>query len=106
MNKLKDELLATSLSAWRKKGFFLSIVALSLFPLFIAFYSASPDLAEGLWKTRHLIGIGLVQALAQLALAWYALKNPVPNYVLLSLLTITLMFQVTYGISVILLSLA
>ena len=104
MNKLKEELFATDLAIWRKKGIFIGIILLSLFPFFITYKASSPDLEGALWQLRHFIGMGAVQAVAQISLAWYILKNKVPNYVIGCLLIMTLLFQFTYGISVILVS--
>ncbi len=39
-----------------------------------------------------------------MSLAWYILKNKVPNYVIGSFIVISMFFQVTYGMLVILLS--
>ena len=104
MNKIKEELLATDLSPRRKKGIFIAIILLSIFPLYITYKTSTPNLKETLWQLQHFIGIAVLQAMAQISLAWYVMKNKVPNYVVGSFLITVLFFQVTYGIAVILVS--
>ncbi len=102
MNKIKEELLATNLAPWRKKGIFIVVILLSLFPFFITYKTSAPDLGAALWQLRHFVGIAAMQAIAQISLSWYILKNKVPNYVIGSFLITVLFFQVTYSIAVIL----
>lgn len=106
MNKLKEQLLSTEIAPWRKKGLFLSIVLLSIFPFFITFKAASPELYENLVQLRHFFGIATFQAVAQISLAWYLLKTKAPSYAILGLLIMVLSFQGTYGIAVILVAIA
>lgn len=102
MNRFKQELLATDLAAWRKKAIFAVVVGLSIFPFHITFSAAMPDIGPGLWELRYFLGIAGVQSLAQISIAWYLMRTQVPNYVNMSLVVMVLFFQVTYGISVIL----
>ena len=104
MNKIKEELLATDLADWRKKCLFIVVIFLSIFPFFITYKASTPDLEATLWQLRHFVGIAAMQAIAQMSLAWYILKNKVPNYVIGSFIVISMFFQVTYGMLVILLS--
>ena len=104
MKKIKEELLATDLSPLRKKGIFIVVILLSVFPFYITYKTSTPDLKATLWQLRHFIGIAVIQAVAQISLAWYILKNKIPNYVIGSFLITVLLFQVTYGIAVILVS--
>jgi hypothetical protein len=104
LNRFKQELLATDLAVWRKKAMFAVVVGLSIFPFYITFSAAWPDIESGMWELRHFLGIAGVQSLAQLSVAWYLMKNQVPNYVNMSFVVMVLFFQVTYGISVILVS--
>ena len=106
MNKLKEQLLSTDMAPWRKKGLFFTIVVLSIFPFFITYQASSPELYETLKQLRHFIGIAIFQAVAQISLAWYLLKHRIPNYAVLCLLIMVLSFQVTYGISVVLMTIA
>ena len=104
LNRIKHELLATNLAPWRKKVIFIGVVLISLFPLFITYKTSTPDLQNNLWQLRHFIGIALIQAVAQISISWYILKNKVPNYVIGCFLVTIILFQATYGISVVLLS--
>ncbi len=104
MNKIKEELLATDLAIWRKKGIFIGVALLSVFPFLIAYKASSHNLEATLWQLRHFIGIALMQAIAQISLAWYILKNKVPNYVIGSFIIVVMFFQITYGIAVVLVS--
>jgi hypothetical protein len=104
MKNIKDSLLSTNLAPWRKKGIFICIILLSFFPFLIAYKTSMPELESSLWQLRHFLGIAFVQAIAQISLSWYILKNNVPNYVIGSFLIITMLFQFTYGISVVLVS--
>ena len=83
---------------------FIIVILLSLFPFFITYKTSAPDLKATLWQLRHFVGIAVMQAVAQIALGWFILKNEVPNYVIYGFLIIVISFQVTYGITVILLS--
>lgn len=104
VNKIKEQLLATDLADWRKKGIFTVVILSSVFPFFITYKTSLPDLEDNFWQLRHFVGIAAIQAVAQISLAWYILKNKVPNYVIGSFIIIAMFFQVTYGISVILVS--
>ena len=84
MKRIKDELLATNLEASKKRWLFLLVIFLSLFPFFISYKAFGNDLENLAWQFRHFLGIALVQAIAQLAIAWYVLKNDLPNYVIYS----------------------
>jgi len=106
VKRFKEQLLSNNLAPWRKKGLFISIVLLSIFPFFITYKAASPDLYENLVQVRHFIGIAAFQAVAQMSLAWYLLKHKAPNYAILGLLIMVSSFQVTYGISVTLVAIA
>lgn len=57
MNKIKEQLLATDLADWRKKGIFTVVILLSVFPFFIAYKTSLPDLEDNLWQLRHFVGI-------------------------------------------------
>jgi hypothetical protein len=102
VNKIKEQLLATDLADWRKRGIFTVVILLSVFPFFITYKTSLPDLEDNLWQLRHFVGIAAIQAVAQISLAWYILKNKVPNYVIGSFIIIAMFFQVTYGMLVIL----
>jgi len=104
LSRFKQELLATDLATWRKKAIFAVVVGLSMFPFYITFSAAKPDIEPGLWELRYFLGIAGVQSLAQISIAWYLMRTQVPNYVNMSLVVMVLFFQVTYGISVILVS--
>ena len=104
MNKLKEELFATDLALWRKKGVFISFAILSLLPFFIMYVTTQSELEDGLWQLRYFIAIAFTQAVAQMSLAWYMLKNRVPNYVILSLSIMFIFSQLTFCITVILIS--
>ena len=106
MKKLKDELLSTELAIWRKKALFICVVLLSVFPFVIIYKSSMADFQAILWQIRHFVGIAVIQGIAQISLAWYVLKNKVPNYVVYSVIIIALLFQTTFGISVILVAIA
>ena len=83
---------------------FLLFCCLVCFPFFISYTAVKPDLAAGLWQLRHFLGIAAIQGIAQIAIAWYLLKTPVPNYVILSFVLMVMFFQLTFGLTVILLS--
>jgi hypothetical protein len=104
LNKIREQLLATDLAPWRKKGIFSVIILLSVFPFFITYQTSTPDLGATLWNLRYFVGIALMQAVAQISLAWYILRNKVPNYVITSFLVTVLLFQTAFGIVVILVS--
>ncbi|AZQ11966.1 hypothetical protein [Shewanella khirikhana] len=104
MNKIKASLLATDLAPWRKKGIFFATLLLSLFPFVISYQAALPEWQQGLWQLRHFLAIAALQALAQVSIGWYLLKKPLPNYVIGGFLVMLLSFQLTYGITVVLLS--
>jgi len=59
---------------------------------------------SNLWQLRYFIAIATIQALAQLSIAWYFLKNRVPNYLVLSFVIMMVFFQLIFGITVILIS--
>ncbi|SDR92413.1 hypothetical protein SAMN05216271_0745 [Halopseudomonas sabulinigri] len=104
MNKITQEMLATDLALWRKKGLFSVVLLLGLFPFAVIFVEAKPDIIASLWALRHFLGIAAIQAIAQTCIAWYLLKNPVPNYLILSFVLMVMFFQITFGLTVILLS--
>ena len=82
------------------------IVLLSIFPLFITYTASSANPESTLFHYRHFFGIASLQAIAQISLAWHLLTNKGPAFALLSLVVMSLLFQITYGIAVILLSIA
>jgi ABC-type multidrug transport system permease subunit len=102
VKKIKEELLSAELTYWRKKGIFVAVVLLSLFSFFITYKAAIPDLKTTLWQLRHFVGMAAAQSVAQISFSWFILKNKVPQYVILGFLVMVLLFQVTYGIAVIL----
>ncbi|MEH6492849.1 hypothetical protein [Halopseudomonas sp.] len=104
MNKLKQDMLATDMAPWRKRGLFAVILLLGLFPFIISCAAVTPDVSAGLWQLRHFLGVAALQAVAQVSIAWYLLKNPVPNYVILGFVVMVMFFQLTFGLTVILLS--
>lgn len=104
MNKIKQALLSTELAVWRKKGIFVALLLLSLFSFYMCYLASSADLGAGLWKIRHFIGIAFVHGVAQIALAWYVLKHRVPNYVIIGLVIMVLFFQLTFGLTVVLIA--
>lgn len=104
LNKIKQELLATNLAASKKKLIFIVIMLFSIFPFFILYQISMPDMKASIWQLRHFIGIAVLQAVAQLSLSRYFLINKTPNYVIVSFLIMIIFFQVTYGVTVILLS--
>jgi hypothetical protein len=104
VNNIKEDFLAKNLAPWRRKGIFIVVILLSIFPLFITYKTSIPDVKVTFWQLRYFIGIASIQAVAQISLSWYFLKNKVPNYVITSFLITVIFFQVTYGIAVILVS--
>ena len=104
MNRFKQELLATDLAAWRKKVLFAVVIGLSAFSFLITYAAMEPDIKAGLLELRYFLAIAVVQSLAQISIAWYLMRTRVPNYVIISLVTMVILFQVTYGVSVILIS--
>ncbi|WP_156948256.1 hypothetical protein [Marinobacterium jannaschii] len=104
MNNIKQNLLSKDLAAWKKKGIFSAVCILSIFPFVITYRTSMPELEVTLWSLRHFIGIAVVQALAQISISWYMLKNVVPNYVIGSFLVVVILSQFTYGIAVVLVS--
>ena len=102
MKKLKEELFATDLAMWRKKGIFGILVFLSLFPFILLMISVDPEYTSGLWKLRHFVGIAVSQAVAQISLGLYVLNNKTPNYVIYSMVVMALFSQTTFGITVVL----
>jgi len=94
------------MAAWRKKGVFAFVLLISLLPFFIAYSAAKPDVVEIFWQLRHFLWAAAMQAIAQVAIAWYLLRNKVPQYVVLGFLSMVMLFQLTFGISVTLLSIA
>ncbi len=104
MKKLKDELLSTDITTKRKRTLFLFFILMSFFPFFIALTTSEADLSNNLWQLRHFLGIAAIQAVAQISVAWYFLKNKVPNYVISSVIFMVLFFQLTFGMTVILIT--
>lgn len=102
MNKIQQELLATDLSMLRKKWIFLAVISLGAFPFYIVYQTSLPDVWENLWKLRHFVGIAAFEALAQISIAWYILKNSVPNYVIIGFIIMMMFFQVTYVTTIVL----
>ncbi len=102
MKKIKEELLSTELTHWRKKGIFVTAVLLSLFSFFITYKAADTDLKTTLWQLRHFVGMAAAQSVAQISIGWFILKNKLPQYVILGFIVMMLSFQTTYGIAVIL----
>ncbi len=104
VNKIKDGLLSTELAIWRKKGLFIIVILLSLSPFIITYLASQADLENNLWQLRHFIAIAVIQAIAQISIAWYILKNKVPNYLILSFSLMMFFFQLTFDITVILIA--
>jgi|TARA_B110000008_G_scaffold243928_1_gene253281 heme/copper-type cytochrome/quinol oxidase subunit 4 len=104
MKRIKDELLATNLEKSKKKWLFIIVIIFSIFPFFISYKAFINDLTNLAWQFRHFLGIALVQAIAQLAISWYVLKNELPNYVIYSFIISVILFQTIYGILIILLA--
>lgn len=80
------------------------VLFISLFPFLIAHSAVKPDVVDGFWQLRYFLGVAAMQAIAQVSIAWYLLKNKVPNYVMLGFIPMVMSFQLTFGLSVILLS--
>ncbi len=104
MNRFKDQMLSTEMVMWRKKGFFLLTVLVSFFPFYISYITSQESLESNIWQLRYFIGIAIIQALAQITIAWYCFKNKVPNYLILSFIIMMVFFQLTFGLTVILLT--
>ncbi|KFZ38709.1 hypothetical protein HR45_04615 [Shewanella mangrovi] len=104
MSKLTQELLSTEMAPWRKKALFALILLLSVLPFVILYNTVKPEADFGWWQLRNFIGLALFQALAQIALGWYLLRNKIPNYVMLAVILMAMSFQICFGISVVLLA--
>ena len=104
MNRLKDQMLSTEITMWHKKGLFVITVLFCFFPFYISHITTQNNAESDLWQLRYFIAIATIQALAQLSIAWYFLKNRVPNYLVLSFVIMMVFFQLTFGITVILIS--
>jgi len=104
LSKLKDQLFATDLVLWRKKGIFIILVFLSLFPFVLMVISVEPKYSSGLWKLRHFIVLAIFQAVAQISIGLYVLNNKIPNYVIYSVVSMALLSQIGFGIAVALVS--
>ncbi len=102
MKKLKDELLSTDITTKRKRVLFLFFILMSFFPFFITLTTSEADLSHNLWQLRYFLGVAAIQAVAQISVAWYFLKSKVPNYVISSVIFMVLFFQLTFGMTVIL----
>ncbi|MCE0559176.1 hypothetical protein [Motilimonas sp. E26] len=104
MNRFKEQMLATEVVMWRKKGLFLLTVLICFFPFYITYITSQESLEYNLWQLRYFIAIAIIQAVAQITIAWYNLKNKVPNYLVLSFVVMMIFFQLTFGLTVILLT--
>jgi hypothetical protein len=104
MRKITEELLATDLAVWRKKGVFLTLLFLSAFQFYNVYVSSGPKLLPGLWSFRHFLGMAALQSIAQISLGFYLLNNKIPNYVIYSVLITALFSQLMFGLAVILVS--
>lgn len=94
--------MSKDLTTWRKKGIFIIVILYSFLPFFIIYKASLTDI--NLLQLRYFIGIAIIQTIAQILIFWYILKNEVPKYIIYSFLIMTIFFQLTYGISVILIS--
>lgn len=103
-DKIKTSLISTELAEWRKKGLFGVVVFCSLLPFYIIYTSAQSDWQSTLWPLRHFVGMAIVQAIAQVSVAWYILKSKVPMYVIGSFMCMMMFFQVVFCILFIFLS--
>jgi len=104
VKKIKEELLATDLSIWRKKALLVVFLLMSAFPIYLMYAATESHSQSNIWGLRHFAAIAFTQAIAQVSLAYYILKNKVPNYAILSIIIMVLFFQLTFGIAVILVS--
>jgi len=104
MINIKKELLATDIPLWRKKALLVALILMSVFPFYIMYTATESNSKSNFWELRHFVAIAFFQAIAQVSLAYYILKNKVPNYAVLSIIVMVLFFQLTFGITVILIS--
>lgn len=102
--EIKNDLMATDMPLWRKKGVFVTSFFFSLFPFFIFAKVVDFNVSIAFDKFGIFIFLAFLQGVAQTSIGWFVLKNPVPNYVIQAYSIMNVLFQLSFGLLIILLN--